>query len=71
MMVSHFSSTSLCLVGCRVKQKNVCGSSHQDNRNKNIDTLHMLTEPIRKANARRLQDETNGLIEEFIYANLL
>ena len=36
-----------------------------------MDTLHMLTEPIRKANARRLQEETNGLIKEFIYANLL
>ena len=24
----------------------------------------MLTEPIRKANARRLQEETNGLIKE-------
>ena len=32
-----------------------------------MDTLHMLTEPIRKANARRLQEETNGLIKEFIY----
>ena len=29
-----------------------------------MDTLHMLTEPIRKANARRLQEETNGLIKE-------
>ena len=36
-----------------------------------MDTLHMLTEPIRKANARRLQEETNGLIKEFIYATLL
>ena len=36
-----------------------------------MDTLHMLTEPIRKANARRLQEETIVLIKEFIYANLL
>ena len=37
----------------------------------NMDTLHMLTEPIRKAKERRLQVETNGLIKEFIYAILL
>ena len=36
-----------------------------------MDTLHMLTEPIRKANARSLQEETNGLIKVFIYATLL
>ena len=36
-----------------------------------MDTLHMLTEPIREANARRLQEETNGLIKEFIYTTLL
>ena len=67
----HFTFYDTFLDGCRVTKQNVCGSSHQDNRSQNMDTLHMLTEPIRKANARRLQEETNGLIEEFIYANLL
>ena len=55
----------------RVTKQNVCGSSDQENRSQNIDTLHMLTESIRKANARRLQEETNRLIKEFIYATLL
>ena len=67
----HFTFYGTFLDGCRVTKQNVCGSSHQDNRSQNMDTLHMLTEPIRKANARRLQVETNGLIKEFIYATLL
>ena len=68
---STFTFYGTFLDGCRVTKQNVCGSSHQENRSQNMDTLHMLTEPIRKANARRLQEETNGLIKEFIYATLL
>ena len=36
-----------------------------------MDTLHMLTKLITRANTWRLQEATNGLVKEFIWATLL
>ena len=52
-------------------EQNVCGSLHKENQSQNIDILHILTEPIARANAMRLQEATNGLVKKFIWDTLL